>query len=164
MAVQDIRSNLISQFLGSVTPTNNNVITFLETAPDGVIDTAAFELGVMFSVRAVSLSSGSPTSVTLLLQETDNEDATSDFTTITNTDALIGTGLITNATTLVPDGDNTDLVIKEARMATLGVISNKRFLQVGIAQDGGTADGVFEVYAIQKAEIMPTIESDEPTA
>ena len=156
MAVQDIRSNLIFQFVGGIITVNGGTAL---TA--GVIDTAAYELGVMFSFQVLNFGDGANTAT---IQESDLP--TTGFTSITDAEQLIGTGnLITTPITPVPSVTGTGtvsdpFVAVEERMDTLGVIGNKRFLKVLITNVGGADTTAYSVFATQKAEDMPTQAAD----
>ncbi len=156
MAVQDIRSNLISQFMGALTTVNDSS----SILSPGVIDTAAYELGVMFSFQLTAdVGDGNNTAV---IQESDLP--TTGFTPITNTDQLIGSGILrTTPTSPVAAATGTGtiadpFVITENRFDTLGVISNKRFLKISITNLAGTDTATYDIFVIQKAEDMPTVE------
>ncbi len=150
MAVKDIRSNLISQFMGSQAAAADAT-----TPLSGVIDGADYELGVMFSVRVAT--AGTATSVTLVIQESDDRTFGTFSTISPGDDNYIGSGVIDVTTlTVVPDADPATI---ENRMLTAGVISNLRFLRPAIVDVGG-ATYVLEGYAVQKAEEMPTAEAD----
>jgi hypothetical protein len=152
MAVNDIRSNLISQFLGSVTVAADDT-----TELPGVIDGAEYELGVMFSVQVTTV--GTATSVDLVIQESDDPTFAT-FDTIDSTSIkIIGTGSIDiTALSIVPTA--TASLTTENRLVTVGVFSNLRYLRPAFVDVGGNGAGVASVFAVQKAEEMPTVDSD----
>lgn len=157
MAVQDIRSDLIAQFMGNVTTVNDGA----STISAGVIDTAAYELGVMFSFQLTEAGDGTNTAA---IQESDLP--TTGFTAITDTEQLIGDGdLAITPVTAVPSvtgaGTISDpFVAVENRLDTLGVIGNKRFLKIIINNVGGSDTATYAVFATQKAEDMPVEAAD----
>lgn len=154
MAVQDIRSNLISQLMG-----NKVVVADTVASPfNGIIDTAVFELGVMFFIRVDS--AGTSTSVTLVVQSSD-DPAFGTFDIIAPGDEnYIGSGLISDPITGVVTLTADATAILENRMVTAGVIANKRYLRPAITDVGG-AGYILECFAIQKAEDMPVAEPTE---
>ncbi len=151
MAVKDIRSNLISQFMGSIT-----VAAGATTAMAGVIDTADYELGMMATAQVTTV--GTATSATLAWQESDA--AAGPFVTVTDTDRIIGSGVIdVTALSIVPAA--TPTVTTENRMVTLGLISNLRYLQLAVVDVGGNGATVVSGFAQQMAEMKPVAEPDE---
>lgn len=147
MAVKDIRSNVISQFLGSET-----VLTDSTQPYDGVIDNAHYELGVMFSVQVTT--AGTATSATLVIQESDDPTFATFNTIIPGDDNYIGTGVLDiTALSLVPTA--TASTTTENRLVTCGVFSNLRYLRAAILDVAG-ATYVTSAFAIQAAENKPT--------
>ncbi len=135
MAVKDIRSNLqeivaFNQIISSITTTNGVVI-----------DTADFELGLMFSLAATLLTGGD---FTLQLQQASNLAFDEDVSLITG-DQLIGTLPVIDAASV--EGDV---------LETVGVISNLRFVRANIVSTT-TDTSTIVVIATQKAENMPVV-------
>lgn len=151
MAIQDIRSNLISQFLGSEAPIGDSTTPF-----DGVVDNAHYELGVMFSVQ-IQTAEGAPSVTNLVIQE--SEDPTfATFDTIDSTsEKYIGTGLLDfSALSAVPTATVSATV--ENRLVTIGVFSNRRYLRLAMVNVGGNDSGLAFGLAVQKAELVATEE------
>lgn len=147
MAIKDIRSNLISQFLGSEAAAAN-----AQTPYDGVIDNAEYEMGVMFSIQITT--AGTATSVTLVVQESDDPTFATFNTIVPGDENYIGAGVIdVTALSLIPTA--TPTVTIENRMVTCGIFSNLRYLRAAVIDVGG-ATYVSEAFAIQAAENKPT--------
>lgn len=147
MAIKDIRSNLISQFLGSFTAAAN-----AETAYAGVIDNAEYEMGVMFSVQVTT--TGSATSATLVIQESDDPTFATSNTIVPSDENYIGTGVLdVTALSAVPTA--TTSLTTENRVVTCGIFSNLRYLRAAILDVGG-ATYVTSGFAIQASEYKPT--------
>ena len=138
MAVKDIASNLES------TVAFSNVFSGNGTVPGAVIDTADFELGLMFALNIVVFSGGNFT-VELYESDVDTITAAGTGTQIVNgSDKLIGS-LPTAITGVDAEGDI---------LPKFGVISNLRFVRVDVI-GAGSADGTVSMVATQKAENMP---------
>ncbi len=147
MAIKDIRSNLVSQFLGSEAAAAD-----VTTPYDGVVDNAHYELGVMFSIQITT--AGTATSATLVIQESDDPTFATSNTIIPGDENYIGTGVIdVTALSLVPTATASTTV--ENRMVTCGVFSNLRYLRAALLDVGG-ATYVSSAFAIQAAENKPT--------
>lgn len=145
MPVQDIRSNLIAQFMGSLT-----VAADTTTTAAGIIDTALFELGLMFSVQVTAIGTPAGTA-TLIIEASDDPTFATGVTTFTPADdEYIGTGILTQVVTLVPTA------LLENRMVTAGIIASARYVRVAVLDAGGDGATVVSVFATQKAEDMPT--------
>ena len=158
MAVQDIRSNLIAQQLGTLTDLPNATTPFA-----GLIDTANYDLGfmVLFDVTGVD------DAATVTIQFEDKEEIADSFVAITDTDQFIGTTVLavaTAASPLTPPIPSVPPTISpttvENRLQTIGLIGSKRYVQVSLVVTGGGATADVVAYAIQKAEDMPTAEAD----
>lgn len=165
MAVQDIRSDEIAQFVGSVANQGNGTALFT-----GVVDGADYELGVMFSIQVTSIDATAV--VTLNIQASDYADFSQNVTTYTPADdEFIGSGIVdVTAVTAVPtatgDPDSTpDTRTRvENRMTTVGLIANPRYMRVQAVITGATgATTSLSCFAAQKAEVMPVAEPDEAT-
>lgn len=132
MAVKDIRSNL-KEIVAFSAVINSDV-----TTNGAILDTADFELGLMFSVAITVFGVGS---YTLLLEESD-DSGMSGAVAITG-DKLIGTLPVLGAATA-----------QGATLETVGVISNLRYVRASIVSVTSTTTTVV-VTATQKAENMP---------
>lgn len=132
MAVKDIRSNL-KEIVGF-----SAIITTNTTTAGAILDTADFELGLMFSVAITVFGAGT---FTLLLEESD-DSGMSGAVAITG-DKLIGTLPALTAATA-----------QGVTLETVGVISNLRYVRASIVSTGTTTTTVV-VTATQKAENMP---------
>jgi len=135
MAVKDIKSNL-KQTLAVLDGTISG------TTPDAgaILDTADFELGLMFALHTTTYVTGT---VTILIEESDDSGMAS--ATTVDGDQLIGS--LPEATAIVAEGDD---------FPTVGVISNLRYIQVSVLGDVG-ADAAASVYATQKGENLPIV-------
>lgn len=133
MAVKDIRSNLL-EIVALV-----RTIASIGTITGAILDTADFELGLMFSVNVTTFGAGE--TVTLILEESD--DSGMSGATVISGDQLIGTLPVLTA-----------VVAEGATLETVGVISNKRFVRASISTVT-TNSSTIVVTATQKAENMP---------
>ena len=135
MAVKDIRSNLqqlVALIVTSITGDGNSV--------GAIIDTANFELGLMFSVEVSTYVNGT---YTLLLEES-SDSGMSGAVAITG-DKLIGT-LPAEVAAVASGGI----------LPTVGVISNLRFVRATIVTTNHTSGtSIVGVTCTQKAENMP---------
>lgn len=135
MAVKDIRSNLKqSVALTAIIATNT-------TTNGAVIDTADFELGLMYALDITAFTDGT---YTLLLEE-DDLLAFSSPSTISG-DQLIGTLPVASAATT-----------QGSDLGTVGVISNKQFVRASIVSAGTSTGATANVIVTQKAENMPVV-------
>ena len=156
MAVRDLRSNQIAQFLGSITVGADTTTNFT-----GIIDNAEYELGVMFSIQVTTLDAASP-GITVVVEESDDPTfTTTDTITPTPADDLdkfIGSGGPIDVTAVTPSPTINPTV--EARMFTFGVWSNKRYLRPAVVDVGGAGNAVLACFANQAAENLPVVEPD----
>jgi len=134
MAVKDIRSNVkqtvaLTAIISSDTTTNG-----------AVLDTADFELGLMFALDITAFTDGS---YTLLLEEDDVIGFGS--SSVISGDQLIGSLPVVAAAS-----------VEGADLLTVGVISNKKFVRASIVSTGTTSGATANVIATQVAENMPT--------
>lgn len=138
MAVNDIRSNLKQTV--AVTQAVTTSTTDINGTP---IDTANYELGLMFSLSVPVLSAGT---LAVELFESDTELTTVNTGTpiLNGSEKLIGT--LPTAAAATPTGEGDDLL-------TVGVISNLRYVRAQVVTTAST--GTFTVLATQKAEVMP---------
>jgi hypothetical protein len=133
MAIHEIRSNL-----RQVVAANLVIATDTTTAGE-IIDTAHYDLGVMFSVMTSLYSAGD-----LALTISESDDPGMAGATVVPVDKLIGA--LPSATAAIGSGDD---------MQTVGVISTKRYLQVTVVSTN-SANYTAVVIATLKAELMPT--------
>lgn len=136
MAVKDIRSNLKETVAFSEVISSDGVNN---PANAGIIDTADFELGLMFSVAIPVYGDGN---YTLLLEES-SDSLMAGAVAITG-DKLIGTLPVLSAVTA-----------EGATLETVGVISNLRYVRASITSASSTTATTVVVTATQKAENMP---------
>ncbi len=134
MAVNDIRSNLLETVATAGALAANGTVT------GSVIDTADFELGLMFSLNVSAFTTGT---FTLALFEADNVAMTG-AVAITG-DKLIGTLPVA----IAASAEGSDL-------GTVGVISNLQFVRADVVGTD-TSVGTISVIATQKAENMPVV-------
>jgi hypothetical protein len=135
MAVKDIRSDL-KQTLALLATIASNT-----TTAGAIIDTANFELGLMF---AVQLSAWTDGTYTLLLEESDADDMTG-AVAITG-DKLIGDLPVLSAAT-----------VEGAVLPTVGVISNLRYVRASLVSAGVTTGATAQVIATEKGEELAVI-------
>lgn len=136
MAVKDIRSDL------KVSLALEAEITSDTTTAGAIFDTADFELGLMFAVASTTYTDGT---YTLLIEESD-DSGMAGAVAVTG-DKLIGSLPAVSAVTA--DG---------ADYATVGIISNLRFVRASLVSTSTTTGAFLNVTAIQKAENMPFVE------
>jgi len=132
MAVNDIRSNLQQILAAAGTLAANGTVT------GAILDTANFELGLMFELTVTSHTTGT---FTLAIFESDDSGMSGE-TAVTG-DQLIGTLPVEVAVVSVGDV-----------LQTVGVISNKRYVRADVIGTD-TSVGITRVVATQKAENMP---------
>lgn len=134
MALADIRSNLIEIVAF------NSPITSDTTTTSSFIDTAEFELGLMFSVNLSEFNAG-----TFTLQLLESDDTIIGNATVISGDQLIGPLPVLTAVTA-----NT------TALQTVGVISNKRYVWARIVSTGSTSgNNRITVVSTQKGENLP---------
>ena len=132
MAVKDIRSNLKEIIAFSAT------ISSATDTTGSIIDTADFELGLMFSMLTTTFAANV---LTLSFEESDADDMAG--ATVISGDQLIGIPPVISAATVAGD-----------TLQTVGIISNKRYVRPTInSTTTGSCQTV--VIATQKAENMP---------
>ena len=134
MAVKDIRSN-VKQNLAF----EPQVISTDTTTTGAILDTADFELGLMFAVNASAYTDGT---YTLLIEESD-DSGMSGAVAVTG-DKLIGT--LPALAAAVAEGD---------ALETVGVISNLRFVRASIVSASTATGATIFVVSTQVAETMP---------
>lgn len=134
MAVKDIRSDLEQKLV------LNEAISSDTTTVGAIIDTADFELGLMFAMMVTAFTTGD---FTLILEEADTVGFSG--STVISGDQLIGTLPFLDA--LTADG---------SVLLTVGVISNKQFVRVSVLSDN-TGVGTVQVIATEKGEYLPVI-------
>jgi hypothetical protein len=137
MAVKDIRSNLL------VTRGDVSLVAVADTTVQGVseIDTANYELGLMLASRIIN-----PGDADMTIGFADSDTQGGPYTNITNTDQLIGDGLIANGTPITVAGDNE---------ITIGLISNKRYVVPTLTGASGLTTGEVNFTFTQKGELLP---------
>lgn len=132
MAVKDIRSNLQQTLIIAEALAANGTATGI------ILDTADFELGLMFELTVTSHTTGT---FTLAIFESDAANMAGETPVIG--DKLIGTLPVETA-----------VVAVGAVLQTVGVISNKRYVRADVIGTD-TSVGTMRVIATQKAENMP---------
>lgn len=137
MAVKDIRSDLQQNIALTAAVTGNG------TTDGFAIDTAEFELGLMFSVLVNNFTDGS---YTFTLEESVDSAFTVPVAIIDGSDKLIGTLAGLTATAASVSG---------AILNTIGVISNLQFVRLNVVAAVVTAGADIVSVATQKAENMP---------
>lgn len=134
MPILDIRSNLDSRIL------LNGTITTDTTTVGSIMDTAAYDLGIMITVLCTAFTDGV---YTLLLEESD--DSGMSGSTVVGTEKLIGA-----LPALVA------LTANNASAETVGFFSTKRYVRVSLVSTGTTSGASLLVHATSKAENMAT--------
>lgn len=137
MAVNDIRSNLKQTqcFNRSISSSTTTV-----GVNANIIDTANFELGLMFALLASTYTTAG--TYTLLLEESDDSLMVGAVTI--SGDKLIGT--LPAVSGQSPNGGD---------YGTVGVISNLRYVRASIVSTGVTGSAQITVIATQKGENLP---------
>ncbi len=135
MAVKDIVNNLL-QFLALFA----NISTDTTTA-GAIIDTADFELGLMFALSSTDYTDGT---YTLLIEESD-DSGMSGAVAITG-DKLLGILPVLSSVS-----------VAGVALAKIGVISNKRFVRVKIVSTSTSTGADIQVIATEKAETMSVV-------
>lgn len=153
MPVKDIRSNLkavlamVRQQIGTGDTTAVN---------GGIIDTAEYELGIMF---AVSVDTFVAAGVTFDIQASDDPTFATGVTTYVDGDLeLLGT--LANLAPTVDTSEVDDVSnFEEAGffLKTIGLISNPRYVRIRAVSDG-TGDAFVTVVALEKGEVLPTLD------
>lgn len=135
MAVKDIRSDILQDLaLSAVIGTDTTTNGF-------IIDTASFELGLMFA-PLVSVFTDGVYDFTL---EEGLDPGLSDAVLIPS-DKLIGTLADLQLTAVTAQGDP---------MPTIGVFSNKRYVRINVVSTGTTTGASVQVVVSQKGENSP---------
>jgi len=136
MAVKDIKSNLL-QLVGL----NANITT--DTTTNGaIIDTADFELGLMFALFASVVTDGD---YQLVLEQSEDATMSTGVTDISG-DQLIGT---------LPTIDA--VAAGGAAVPTVGVISNDRYVRATIDSTNTGTGAFIYVLATEKGENLPIV-------
>lgn len=137
MPTRDIRSDILQQlaFNGSIT-TN--------TTTNGVaIDTADYDLGVMFGFCSPVYTDGTYTPV---LEQSDNSDM-SGASDIPDSQ-LIGTEANAVISALTQPGES---------LKTIGLIGTKRYIRVKIVSTSVTTGARITIFASKKGEVLPVV-------
>lgn len=134
MAVKDIRSN-VKQILALLATISTDT-----TTNGAIIDTADFELGLMFAVQISDYTDGT---YTLLIEESD-DSGMSGAVAVTG-DKLIGSLPVLSAATA-----------QGGTLGTVGVISNLRFVRASLVSASTSTGAVAQVISTEVAENMPT--------
>jgi len=135
MAVKDIRSN-VKQTLALLA-----TITTDTTTAGSILDTADFELGLMFAVQISAYTDGT---YTLLIEESD-DSGMSGAVAVTG-DKLIGSLPAVSAVNAAG-----------AALDTVGVISNLRYVRASLVSTATTSGATTQVIATEVAENMPVV-------
>lgn len=139
MAVKDIRSDLQQNIALTVAVTGDG------TTNGFAIDTADFELGLMFSVLVNNFTDGS---YTFTLEESDDSAFTTPVAIVDGDDKLIGTlaGLIATAASA-----------SGSILKTIGVVSNLQFVRLNVVAASVTTGANIVSIATQKGEFRPVV-------
>lgn len=135
MAVKDIRSDLKQNVALTVAVSGNG------TTNGAAIDTAEFELGLMFNVAVNNFTDGS---YTFVLEE--SVDSAFTVPIAISGDKLIGT--LANLTAIAAS-------VAGAALKTIGVISNLQFVRINVVAAGVSTGADILATVTQKAENMP---------
>jgi len=136
MAIKDIRSEVLPKFaFGAVFGINN-------TLTGGIIDTADFDGGLMFTSMAVLYTDGT---YTFTLEEDDDALFGGNPTVIPN-ERLIGT--IEGLTLTGPSGI-------PGNLRSVGVFSNKRYIRLSCTSTGVTSGATITSTFLGAGEISP---------
>ena len=139
MAVKDIRSDIQQNIALTVAVTGNG------TTNGFAIDTADFELGLMFNVLVNNFTDGS---YAFTLEESVDSAFTVPVAIVDGSDKLIGTLAGLTATAASVSG---------AILKTIGVISNLQFVRLNVVATGVTTGADIVSVASQKGEVMPVV-------
>jgi hypothetical protein len=134
MAVKDIRSHAQSNVALSANISTNT------TTNGAILDTANFELGLMFTLMASAYTDGTY-DVTI---EHGNDPALADAAALSS-DNLIGTLANMQLTAVSASG---------AKLKTIGVFGNKRYVRLNIVSTGVTTGADLHVISTQIAELQ----------
>ena len=133
MPVFDLKSDI------KVVQSDYVVVAANGTTDGAIIDTANFELGLVFALAIFARTDGA---YELIIRESD--DPTFASSNIVPAEKLIGQ-FAANSTVLA-DGD---------QMPTVGVFSTKRYVRAVLQASAVTLGATVGVIAIQEAELMP---------
>ncbi len=136
MAVNDIRSNLKRTIVMSTVITTDTT-----TVTGTILDTANYELGLMFDALSPSYTDG-----TYTLQIVESDDSGMSGSTVVTGDKLIGPLPVVSAG--IAQGTDLD---------TVGVISTKRYVRANVVSTATSSGATIEISATQKAENMPVV-------
>jgi len=139
MAVKDIRSDIQQNIALTVAVTGNG------TTNGFAIDTADFELGLMFDVLVNNFTDGS---YAFTLEESVDSAFTVPVAIVDGSDKLIGTLAGLAATAASASG---------AILKTIGVISNLQFVRLNVVATGVTTGADIVSVVSQKGEVMPVV-------
>ncbi len=139
MPVKDIRSNLKPVQVMNANITSNT------TTSGSILDTADYDLGVMFQFASPVYADGTFTPTIL-----ESDDPAMAGANTVAADNLIGTyaGAVVNAVTPAL-----------GTLATIGVIGTKRYLQVQEVSTLVSSGARIVVTAINKAEVLPVVDT-----
>lgn len=153
MATKDIRSNL-KQVLAMV----RQQIGTGDTTPvnGGIIDTAEFDLGLMFGIVVDTFVAAG---VTFDLQASDDPTFATGVTTyVDGDDELLGT--LANLDAAANTAEVDDVSNFEGAgffMKTIGLFSNPRYVRIRAVSDS-TGDVFVTIVATQMGEVLPTLD------
>ena len=139
MAVKDIRSDIQQNIALTVAVTGNG------TTNGFAIDTADFELGLMFNVLVNNFTDGS---YTFTLEESVDSAFTAPVAIVDGSDKLIGTLAGLTATAASVSG---------AVLNAIGVISNLQFVRLNVVAASVTTGADIVSVVSQKGELMPVV-------
>lgn len=150
MAIKEIRSSLKQILALARTQINAN-----GTTNGGIIDTAKYELGLMFAVIVDTFTSGD---VNFAIQASDDPTFATGVVTYTDSDdeiigSLVGIAATAN-TSQVDDVNNLDAA--NYFMKTVGLISSPRYVRIQVI-GSNSPDAFVTVVATEKGEVLPTV-------
>lgn len=135
MSVKDIRSSLQALLANLAVVSGNG------TTNGAIIDTADFELGLMFTMAIVGFTDGV---YNIVIEESDADD-------MAGAENVTGDKLIGALADMELDAESANGDV----LPSIGVISNKRYVRVNVVATGVTTGATAIVTAIQKGEVMP---------
>lgn len=137
MSIKDIRSNLKQNVALTIALSSDT------TTVGAAIDTADFELGLMFTPYVNNYTDGT---YTFVLQESVDSAFTVPVAIVDGSDKLIGT-----LAALV----KTSADASASQLDTIGVISNLQFVRMNVVSTSTSTGADVAVLVTQKGEVLP---------